>query len=116
MPELLAVLALLVPNENELALLAVEAPNRLPLPPVVALLELAPNAGWPKEKLLDVPVLLEGWPKPLTWPNVGLPKPVPEDVPNPLEPNPVAAGAEEAGATADCPNTLLAEVAVALAV
>lgn len=60
MPELLAVLALLVPKENELALLAVEAPNRLPLPPVVELLELAPNAGWPKEKPLDVPVLLLG--------------------------------------------------------
>lgn len=62
-PVLLAVLALLVPKEKELALLAVEAPKRPPPPPVVTLLELAPNAGWPKEKLLDVPVLLAGWPK-----------------------------------------------------
>lgn len=58
-PVLLAVLALLVPKEKELALLAVEAPKR-PLPPVVALLEFAPNAAWPKEKLLAVPVLLAG--------------------------------------------------------
>lgn len=53
-PVLLAVLALLVPNENELTLLAVEAPKRLP--PVVALFEVAPNADWPKEKPLDVPL------------------------------------------------------------
>lgn len=41
-PVLLAVLALLVPKEKELTLLTVEAPKRFP--PVVALLELAPNA------------------------------------------------------------------------
>lgn len=62
-PVLLAVLALLVPKEKELALLEVEAPKRPP--PVVALLEVAPNADWPKEKPLAVPVLLAGWPKPL---------------------------------------------------
>lgn len=117
-PLLLAVLALLVPKEKELALLAVAAPKRPP--PVVALLELAPNADCPKEKPLDVPVLLAGWPKPLTWPNTDLPKPVPADVPNPAEPNPVDAGgvgaeeAEEAGGAAGCPNTLLATVVVAL--
>lgn len=61
-PVLLAVLALLVPKEKELTLLTVEAPKRFP--PVVALLELAPNADWPKEKPLDVP--LAGWPKPHT--------------------------------------------------
>lgn len=55
MPVLLAVLALLVPKEKELELLAVEAPKRLL--PVVALLELAPNAGWPNVKPLAVPVL-----------------------------------------------------------
>lgn len=41
-PVLLAVLALLVPKENELALLAAEAPKRPP--PVVALLEVVPKA------------------------------------------------------------------------
>lgn len=46
---------------------------------------------------------------------MGLEKPVPVAVPNPLEPNPVAAGAEEAGTTADCPKTVLAEVAAVLA-
>lgn len=114
-PVLLAVLALLVPKEKELALLAVAAPKRPP--PVVALLELAPNADCPKEKPLDVPVLLAGWPKPLTWPNTDLPKPVPADVPNPAEPNPVdagAVGAEEAGGAAGCPNTVLAAVVVAV--
>lgn len=55
-PVLLAVLALLVPKEKEMALLAVEAPKRPP--PVVALIELAPNADWPKEKPLADPVLL----------------------------------------------------------
>lgn len=57
-PVLLAVLALLGPKEKELALLAVGAPNRLP--PVVALLELVPKAGWPKEKPLAEPLLLAG--------------------------------------------------------
>lgn len=57
-PVLLAVLALLVPKENELALVAVGAPKRPP--PVVALLEVVPNADWPKEKPLAVPVLLAG--------------------------------------------------------
>lgn len=122
-PVLLAVLALLVPKEKELALLAVEAPKRPP--PVVALLELAPNADWPKEKPLADPVLLAGWPKPLAWPNTGLPKLAPVDAPNPDEPNPVdtgaagaaaavgAEGAEVAGGAAGCPNTVLAAVVVA---
>lgn len=118
-PVLLAVLALLVPKENELALLAVEAPKRPP--PVVALLELAPNADWPKEKPLADPVLLAGWPKPLAWPNTGLPKLAPVDAPNPAEPNPVdtgaagvagAVGAEDAGGAAGCPKTVLAAVVV----
>lgn len=112
-PVLLAVLALLVPKEKELALLAVDAPKRPP-PPVVALLELAPNADWPKVKPPDVPVLLAGWPKPLTWPKTDLPKPVPVDAPNPAEPNPVDAGAEETGGAACCPNTVLAVVVAAL--
>lgn len=112
-PVLLDVLALLVPKEKELALLAVEAPKRPP-PPVVAALELAPNADWPKEKPPGVPVLLAGWPKPLTWPNTDLPKPVPVDAPNPAEPNPVDAGAEETGGAAGCPNTVLAVVVAAL--
>lgn len=114
-PVLLAVLALLVPKEKELALVAVAAPNRTP--PVVALLELAPNADWQKEKPPDVSVLLAGWPKPLTWPNTDLPKTVPVDVPNAVEPNPVdagAVGAEEAGGAAGCPNTVLASVVVVL--
>lgn len=115
-PVLLAVLALLVPKEKELTLLAVEAPKRPA--PVVALLELAPNADWPKEKPLDVP--LAGWPNPLIWPNTELPKPVPVDGPNPVEPNPVDAGAEGAegvedtGGAAGCPNTVLAGVAAVL--
>lgn len=121
-PVLLAVLALLVPKEKELALLAVEAP-KIP-PPVVALLELAPNADWPKEKPLAVAVLPAGWPKPLTWPNTDLPKPFPVDAaPNPVELNPVdtgaegaggAEGAEDAGGAADCPNTVLVAVAAAV--
>lgn len=104
---------LLVPKEKELALLAVEAPKRLP--PVVALLEFVPNADWPKEKPLDDP--LAGWPKPLTCPNTDFPKPVPAGAPNPAEPNPVdagAEGAEEVGGTADCPNTVLIGVVVVL--
>lgn len=114
-PVLLAVLAPLVPKEKELALLGVEAPKRLP--PVVALLELAPNADWPKEKPLADPVLLADWPKPLTWPNTDLLKPVPVDVPNPVEPNSVdtgAEGAEEVGGAAGCPNTMLAAAVVVL--
>ena len=111
---LLAVLALLVPKEKELALLAVEEPNRPPPPPGVALFELAPNVDWAKEKPPDVPLLLAGWPKPLTVPNMDLPKPAPADVPNPDELNPVDAGAEEAGGAAGCPNTVLAAVAGAL--
>lgn len=107
-PVLLAVLALLVPKEKELELLVVEEPKRLP-PPVVAVLGLAPNADWAKVNPLDVPVLLPGWPKPLTWPNMDLPKPVPVDDPNPVEPNPVDAGAG-AGSAAGCPNTALAVV------
>lgn len=112
-PVLLAVLALLVPKEKEMALLAVEAPKRPP--PVVAVLEPAPNADWPKEKLLAVPVLLAGWPKPLTWPNTDLPKPVPVDAPNPAVPNAVDTGvedAEDAGGTEGCPNTALGAVVV----
>lgn len=108
-PVLLAVLALLVPKEKELAFVAVAAPKAPPPPPpVVALPGFAPNAAWPKEKPLDVPVLLAGWPKPLTWPNTGWPKGVPVDAPNPVEPNPVIAGAAGAkeGATG-CPNTVL---------
>lgn len=126
-PVLLAVLAPLVPKEKELALLAVEAPKRPP--PVVALLELAPNADWPKEKPLAVPVLLVGWPKPLAWPNTDLPKPVPDDAPNPAEPNAVdtgaagaagaagadgAEGAEDTGGAEGGPNTVLAAVVVVL--
>lgn len=61
-PVLLAVLALLVPKEKELALLGVEEPKRPP-PPVVAPLAFAPNADWAKEKPLAVPALLAGWPK-----------------------------------------------------
>lgn len=122
-PVLLAVLALLVPKENEMALLAVEAPKRPP--PVVALLVLAPNADWPKEKPLAVPVLLASWPKPLAWPNTGLPKPVPVDAPNPGEPNAVdtgaagaagAKGAEDTGGAAGCPNTVLAAAATVVVV
>lgn len=112
-PVLLAVLALLVPKEKELALVAVAAPKRLP--PVVALLELAPNADWPKEKPPGVSVLVAGWPKPLTWPNTEFPKPGAEGVPNAVEPNPGAEGAggtEEAGGAAGCPKTVLAVVAV----
>lgn len=113
---LLAVLALLVPKEKELALVAVEAPKRPP--PVVVLLELAPNADWLKEKPLAVPVLPAGWPKLLTWPNTDLPKPVPAGAPKPEEPNDVdagAAGAEDAGGAAGCPNTVLTAVVVVLA-
>lgn len=118
-PVLLAVLALLVPKEKELALVAVEAPKRPP--PVVALLELAPNADWLKEKPLAVPVLLAGCPKPLAWPNTDLPKPVPVGAPKPEEPNDVDAGAagagvaEDAGGAAGCPNTVLTAVVVVLA-
>lgn len=106
-------MALLVPKEKELALLAVAAP-KMP-PPVVALLELAPNADWPKEKPLAVAVLLVGWPKLLTWPNTDLPNPFPDDAaPNPAELKPVdagaaeaegAEGAEDAGGAAACPNS-----------
>lgn len=118
-PVLLAVLALLVPKEKELALLAVEAPKRPP--PVVALLVLAPNAVCPKENPLAVPVLLAGWPKPLVWPNTDLPKPVPADAPNPAEPKAVetgaagaagAEGAEDAGGAEGCANAALAAVVV----
>lgn len=55
---LLAVLAVLVPKEKEIALLVVDAPKRPP--PVAALLEAAPKADWPKEKLLAVPAPLAG--------------------------------------------------------
>lgn len=119
-PVLLAVLALLVPKEKEMALLPAEAPNRPPA--VVALLELAPNADWPKEKPLAVPVLLASWPKPVAWPNTGLPKPVPVDAPNPGEPNAVeteaavAEGAEDTGGAAGCPNTVLAAATAVVAV
>lgn len=51
-------LALLVPKEKELALVAVGAPKRAP--PVAVLLDVAPNADWLKEKALDVPALLAG--------------------------------------------------------
>ncbi len=108
---LLAVLALLVPKEKEMALLAVEAPKRPP--PVVAVLEPAPNAVWPKVKPLAVALLLAGWPKPLGWPNTGLPKTVPVDALKPADPNAVdtgAEGAEDAGGAAGCPNTVLAAV------
>lgn len=116
-PVLLAVLALLVPKEKEMALLGVEAPKRPP--PVVALLELAPNADWPKVKPLADPVLLAvaSWPKPPAWPNTGLLKPVPVDPPNPAEPNAVDTGAagaeavEDAGGAAGCPNTVLGTTA-----
>lgn len=108
-PVLLAVLALLVPKENEMALLAVEAPKRPP--PVVALLVPAPNADWPKEKPLAVPVLLASWPKPLAWPNTGLPKPVPVAAPNPGEPNAV-----DTGGAAGCPNAVLGAAAAAIVV
>lgn len=115
-PVLLAVMAPLVPKEKELALVAVASPNRLP--PVVALLELAPNADWPKEKPPDVSVLLAGWPKPVAWPNTDLPKTAPVDAPKAVEPNPVAAGTEgaagAAGGAAGCPNTVLAAVVVVL--
>lgn len=59
MPVLLAVLALLVPKEKELALVGVADPKRL-LEPVVALLGVAPNADWVNEKPADVPELLVG--------------------------------------------------------
>lgn len=59
MPVLLAVLALFVPKEKELALLGVADPKR-PLPPEAALLEVAPNADWVNEKPADVPELLAG--------------------------------------------------------
>lgn len=115
-PVLLAVLALLVSKEKDKALLAVDPP-KIPAP-VVALLELAPNADWPKEKPLAVPVLLAGWPKPVAWPKTGLPKPVPVDAPNPVEPNAVdAAGteaAEDTGGGAGCPNTVLTAAVVAV--
>lgn len=58
LPVLLAVLALLVPKENELALLAVEAPKRPAL--VLVLLGPAPNDVWPKEKPAGVSELLTG--------------------------------------------------------
>lgn len=108
-PVLLGVLELLVPKEKELALVTVGAPKRPP-PPVVALLELAPNADWVNEKPLEVPPMLAGCPNPPT-PNTDLPKPVSVGAPNPDEPNPVVAGAEEAGGAAGCPNTLAAVVA-----
>lgn len=115
-PVLLGVLALLEPKENdERAALAVGAPKRLPPPTAVVLLVLAPNADWLKEKLLAVPPLLLLLPKLLAWPNAGLPKPVPEVAPNPDEPNTVedgAAGAEDAGGAAGCPNTVLVAAAV----
>lgn len=121
-PVLLAVLVLLEPKEKELALLAVgvEAPKRAP--PLLVLLELEPNDVWAKEKPPDVPVLLTGWPKPLTWPNMGWPNPVPVAEPNPEEPNAVGAGAEgtegveEAGVAAGCPNTVTAVVVSVFAV
>lgn len=109
-PVLLTVLALLVPKENELALVGVEAPKRPP--PVVALLELAPKADWPKLNPLDDPGLLAGCPKPLTWPNTDLPKLA--GAPNPAEPNPVDAGAEEAGGPTGWPNTVFAAVTAPL--
>lgn len=105
---LLAVLVLPLPKENELASPAVEAPKRL-VPPVVVLLELGPNADCIKEKPLDDPALLAGWPK-LLCPNTDLLKPAPVEALNPVEPNPVAEGAEEAGGTAGCPKTVLAVV------
>ena len=114
-PVLLAVLALPWPNGK---VLVVEAPKRLPPPPpVVALVELAPKAVWPKEKPLAIPVLPAGWPKSLTWPNTVLPKLAPGDAPNPDEPNPVIAGAEgaeETGGATGCPNTVEAVVVAVL--
>lgn len=116
-PVLLAVFALLVPKENELTLLAVEAPNSPAL--VLVLLGLAPNDVWPKEKPADVSELLTGWPKLLTWPNTGLPNPEP----NPDAVNPVgwagvggAGAAVEAGVAAGCPNTETEAVVVVLTV
>lgn len=54
-PVLLGVLTLPEPKEkDERAVLAVEAPKR---PPVAAVVVLAPNAGWLKEKPLAVPLL-----------------------------------------------------------
>lgn len=58
-PVLLAVLAPLVPKEKELALVGVADPKR-PFEPVVALLEVAPNAEWVNEKPADVPEPLVG--------------------------------------------------------
>lgn len=55
---LLAVLALLVPKENELALLAVDAPKSPAL--VLVLLGPAPNDDCPKENPVDVSELLTG--------------------------------------------------------
>lgn len=109
-PVLLVVLVLPLPKENELALVAVEAPKS-PAPPVVAPLEPPPKADWVKEKLLGDPAPLAGWPKPLL-PNTELLKLAVVEVPNPVEPNPVAEGAEEAGSAAGCPKTALAAVVV----
>lgn len=108
-PGLLAVFALLVPKEKELALLAVGAPKRPPAPappPVVVLMGFAEKPDCPKEKPPAVAVLLAGCPKPLTCPNTGLPKAFPEVDPNPDEGNPVSAGPEEAGGAADWPKTV----------
>lgn len=90
---LLAVLALLEPKVKELALLAVEAPKRLP-PPELVPLEPIPNGAWLKEK---PPESLTGWPKPLTVPNTDLPNPVA----NPEEVNAVGAVAVEGTEAAD---------------
>ncbi|TNN83221.1 hypothetical protein EYF80_006554 [Liparis tanakae] len=57
-PVLLAVLALLVPKEKELASVAVAAPKAPPA--VFAVLEAAPKAGWPKEKPLAGSLLPAG--------------------------------------------------------
>lgn len=57
-PVLLGVLTLPEPKEkDERAVLAVEAPKRLPVAAAVVLLVLAPNADWVKEKPLAVPLL-----------------------------------------------------------
>lgn len=57
-PVLLGVLTVPEPKEkDERAVLAAEAPKRPPVPAVVVLFVLAPNAGWLKEKPLAVPLL-----------------------------------------------------------
>lgn len=116
-PVLLAVFALLVPKENELTLLAVEAPKRPAL--VLVLLGLAPNDVWPKEKPAAVSELLTGCPKLFTCPNTGLPNPEP----NPAAVNPVGwagvggtGAAVEAGVAVGCPNTETEAVVVVLTV